>query len=55
MGDGAARHGRYGTALRGAEPCRVVTRQNKNPFFFSLQNTATILKYFLDRGGWGSI
>ena len=27
MGDGAARHV---TALRGADPCRVMTRQNKS-------------------------
>ena len=36
MGDGAARHD---TALRGAEPCRVMTRQNKS------WNLNTFLKY----------
>ena len=31
MGDGAARHGMsIVTALRGADPCRVMTRQNKS-------------------------
>ena len=52
MGDGAARHG---TALRGTEPCRVMTHHNKESkiavegknqkfFYFSAKDTFCITR-----------
>ena len=41
MGGGAARHG---TALRGAQPCRVMTHHNKS-CFFRMSSVPNVIKF----------